>query len=303
MRIPLLGAALACLALPLASLAAQNDGAAGRARLGIFLEERDGRSDSAGARVRGVVPEGPADKAGLERGDLLLRFNGTALGGTQKLLELARRLEPGDTVKLEYRRGSETRTATVVADRMRPRFAMMFNRMGGNGLADGPHMMFMRSHSRAGLALVQMSRDLGEYFGTSEGLLVVKPPIDSASPLKAGDVILAIDGRKPQSVEHAVKILGSYAPGEKAKLDVMRKRQRTSLSWTAPERRHQHGEHFGPGRRYGMEPGDRLESWGALDLQGPVPTPEAAPEFELPLPSPDTDFMIQVPSPLETEET
>jgi hypothetical protein len=304
MRISLLGATLACLALPLASLAAQNDGAAGRARLGIFLEEQGGRSDSAGARVRGVVPEGPADKAGLERGDLLLRFNGTALGGTQKLLELAHRLEPGDTVKLEYRRGSETRTATVVADRMRPRFAMMFNRMGGKGWGDGGNMMFMRSHSRAGLALVQMSRDLGEYFGTSEGLLVVKPPVDSASPLKAGDVILAIDGRKPQSVEHGLKILGSYAPGEKAKLDVMRKRQRTSLSWTAPERRHEHGEHFGPARRHGMEPGDRLESWGAMDFQLPVPTPEsAALDLELPLPVPDTDFMIEVPAPLEAQET
>ena len=290
MRIPLLGAALACLALPLASLAAQNDGAAGRARLGIFLEEQGGRSDSAGARVRGVVPEGPADKAGLERGDLLLRFNGTALGGTQKLLELARRLEPGDTVKLEYRRGNETRTATVVADRMRPRFAMMFNRMGGKGWGGGGNMMFMRSHSRAGLALVQMSRDLGEYFGTSEGLLVVKPPVDSASPLKAGDVILAIDGRKPQSVEHGLKILGSYAPGEKAKLDVMRKRQRTSLTWTAPERRHEHGEHLGPDGRHGMEPGDHLESWGAMD-------------FQVPLPIPDTDFMIEVPPPLETQET
>lgn len=290
MRIPLLGAALACLALPLASLAAQNEGTAGRARLGIFLEDRGDRSDSAGARIRGVVPDGPADKAGLERGDLLLRFNGTVLGGTPKLLELARRLEPGDTVKLEYRRGSETRTATVVADRMQPRFAMMFNRMGGKGLGDGANMMFMRFHGRAGLALVQMSRDLGEYFGTSEGLLVVEPPADSGSPLKAGDVILAIDGRKPQSVEHALRILGSYAPGEKAKLDIMRKRQRASLTWTAPERRHEHGEHIGPGRRHGMEPGDHLESWGAMD-------------FQLPLPIPDTDFMIDVPPPLEAQET
>ena len=72
--------------------------------------------------------------------------------------------------------------------------------------------------------LVEVGKDLGEYFGTSEGLLVVKPPADSASPLKAGDVLLAIDGRKPQSVEHAFEILHSYAPGEKAKLEVMRKK-------------------------------------------------------------------------------
>ena len=83
MRIPLLGVALACLAFPLAPLAAQNDGPSNRGRLGIFLNEE---SDSGGARVRGVVPQGPAAKAGIERGDLIVRFNGTAVSGSQKLV-------------------------------------------------------------------------------------------------------------------------------------------------------------------------------------------------------------------------
>jgi S1-C subfamily serine protease len=285
MRIPMLGVALTCLALPLTPLAAQHTSLSDRGRLGIFLDEQ---SDSGAVRVRGVVPEGPADKAGLERGDLILRFNGTALSASQKLVDLARRLQPGDTVKLEYRRGSETRTATLVADRVRPQFAMMFNRMGGPGFdfGAGPNMMFFRSHARSGLALVQMSRDLGEYFGTSEGMLVIKPPADSASPLKAGDVILAIDGRKPQSVGHALRILGSYAPGEKAKLDVMRKKQRTSLTWTAPA----HREHGRPGGRHSMEPGENPDSWGAMD-------------FEIPVPSPDDDFLLTVPGPAEAQET
>src|SRR5262249_35229452 len=161
-----------------------------------------------GVKVRGVVPQGPADKAGLARGDMIVSFNGTPVAGAKKLVDLAHGLQPGDTVKLEYRRGSETRTATVIADRIRPRFAMMFrNGPDGFGLHGGGHnMLFMRSHHAGGLALVPMSRDLGEYFGTADGFLVVRPPADSASPLKAGDVILAIDGRKPQSVEHAHRI-------------------------------------------------------------------------------------------------
>jgi S1-C subfamily serine protease len=289
MRIPLLGVALACLAFPLAPLAAQNDGPSNRGRLGIFLNEE---SDSGGARVRGVVPQGPAAKAGIERGDLIVRFNGTAVSGSQKLVDLSRRLQPGDTVKLEYRRGSETHSASVVADRARPQFAMMFNRMGGPRFefGAGPDMMFFRSHAHSGLSLVQMSRDLGEYFGTSEGMLVIKPPTDSASPLKAGDVILAIDGRKPQSVGHALKILGSYAPGEKAKLDVMRKKQRTTLTWTAPARPEGHDGHGRPAGRHSMEPGENMESWGAMD-------------FDIPVPSPDDDFMLSLPVPADVQET
>jgi S1-C subfamily serine protease len=304
MRIPSFRVALACLALPLASLAAQDEGATGHGRLGIFLEDRSDRSDSVGARVRGVVPEGPAAKAGLERGDVILRFNGTALAGAPKLIELAHRLEPGDTVKLEYRRDGQTRTATVIADRVGPRFTMMFHRMPGGefGFHAGPDMLFFHTHGQAGLALVQMSRDLGEYFGTSEGLLVVRPPADSASPLKAGDVILAIDGRKPQSVEHALRILGSYAPGEKAKLDVMRKRQRTTLGWTAPERPHDQNQRFE--RRHGMGPGDPVESWGAMmDSWAPMMDSLGGMDFEIPVPAPGMDFMLQPPTALDAQET
>jgi len=293
MRIISLGATLGCLVFPLASLAAQHDGAPGHGRLGIFLEDRSDRADSAGVRVRGVVPDGPADKAGLEKGDVLLRLNGTTLSGAPKLMELARRLQPGDTAKVEYRRDGQTRTATVVADTVRPPFAMMFRRMPGGGFdfhggpdIGGHDMLFFHTEHRAGLALVAMSRDLGEYFGTSDGFLVVKAPADSASPLKPGDVILAIDGRKPQSVEHAHRILGSYAPGEKAKLDIMRKRQRTSLTWTAPERRQD--EHFGPGQHHGMGPDEEHDSWGAMD-------------FDLPAPPPDMDLML--PAVLDGQET
>jgi S1-C subfamily serine protease len=127
-------------------------------------------------------------------------------------------------------------------------------------------MMFR--HHAAGLQLVEVGKDLGEYFGTSEGFLVVKPPADSASPLKAGDVILAIDGRKPQSVEHAFAILHSYAPGEKAKIEVMRKKQRTTLTWAAPAR------HHGPDCQGRMERSEGPEPAGLFEMA--LPTPQAA---------------------------
>ena len=272
MRTPSLGATLLSLALPFAPLAAQDHAPAVHGRLGVML---DTRSDSAGARVRAVVPESPADVAGLRRGDVITGFNGTALGGADKLVELARGLAPGDSVRLEYRRGGETKTAILVADRMKPRLAMAFRRMHGmgdmpgmsgfgsrmDGMAPGMAMMF-RHHTGAGLRLVQVGKDLGEYFGTSEGFLVVQPPADSASPLKAGDVLLAIDGRKLQSVQHTLGILHSYAPGEKAKLEVMRKKQRTTLTWTAPARHHPSAWGDADERSEGPEPADLFE----LDL-------------------------------------
>ena len=84
-----------------------------------------------------------------------------------------------------------------------------------------------------GLDLVEMNSDLGEYFGTSEGLLLTSAPEDSSSALRAGDVILSIDGRKPTSVSQARRILGSYEDGETAKLEIMRKHQRMTVDWKA----------------------------------------------------------------------
>lgn len=223
-----------------------------RGRIGIMVD-RD--SDSLGARIADVVEGGPAEGAGLKAGDVITAWNGTSLTSgpgrspDQRLLRMARRLEPGDTVKLDYRRGTESRTATVVADDKGPHmlafpdmrgFERRFEGMGREfdqmGRRFGEEFDIHVHRRPGGLELVELNPDLGEYFGTKEGLLVVRAPSDTAVPLKSGDVILAIDGRKPQSARHAHRILGSYENGERAKVEVLRKRKRTTLEWTVPER-------------------------------------------------------------------
>jgi serine protease Do len=88
----------------------------------------------------------------------------------------------------------------------------------------------------SGIEFVSVDRELGEYFGVTEGLLVVKVRSDSGMPLRAGDVILGIDGRKPTSPSHALRILRSYETGESVKLDIQRKQRKQSVTWTVPER-------------------------------------------------------------------
>src|SRR3954462_9244254 len=95
-----------------------------RGRIGVVVDTRaDATGDKVGARIDGVTPGGPAEKSGLKVGDVITRFNGTALGGAQseedersgpgmKLIDLARELNPGDTVQVEYRRGNDARKVT-----------------------------------------------------------------------------------------------------------------------------------------------------------------------------------------------
>src|SRR5574341_1658098 len=87
-----------------------------RGVIGINAQsEADPATDSIGAKLAAVTPGSPAARAGLRAGDIVTKYNGAALGGERseergysgpahKLLELAQEVEPGDTVKLEYRR-------------------------------------------------------------------------------------------------------------------------------------------------------------------------------------------------------
>src|SRR2546430_734909 len=78
-----------------------------------------------------------------------------------------------------------------------------------------------------------------EKAGLKEGIVVVKAPADSPLPLKGGDVILSIGGRKPTSQSHAMRILRSYESGESVSIDILRKQKRMSLTWRVPEARAQ----------------------------------------------------------------
>lgn len=227
-----------------------------RGRIGVLVKTApDAQNDKLGASIEGVTPGGPAEKAGLKAGDIITRFNGTALGGARaededesgpgmKLIELARALDPGDTVQVDYRRGSENRKATLVADEVEWHGMGNFEMpdvMGGvmPRIEVGPfgHFEWTLGGPWGGIELVSLNPDLGEYFGTREGVLVVRAPEDSTLALKGGDVILAIGGRKPTSPSHAMRILRSYDTGETVSIEVQRKQRRTTLTWKVPEER------------------------------------------------------------------
>jgi S1-C subfamily serine protease len=222
-------------------------------RIGVLVRtDASAESDKVGAKIEAVTPGSPAEKAGLKVGDIITKFAGTSLGGIEpededesgpggKLVALARKLEPGDTVRIEYRRGSDTKQATLVAEDLDGGMRDGAMRMDMGPMVAMPRMPGMDFEWSFGepwsdLELVSLNPDLGDYFGTKEGVLVVKAPADSTLPLRGGDVILSIGGRKPTSQSHAMRILRSYDVGESVSIDIMRKQKHMSLTWKVPER-------------------------------------------------------------------
>ena len=70
----------------------------------------------------------------------------------------------------------------------------------------------------------------GAYFGATEGILVIRVPANSPLNLKGGDVILTVDGRKPSNPGSLIRILRSYDDGESVKIEVLRQKQRTTVT-------------------------------------------------------------------------
>ncbi|MFW5951512.1 MAG: PDZ domain-containing protein [Gemmatimonadota bacterium] len=210
----------------------------GHARLGVRLGEPETVDGRTGVRLEDVVEGTPAHGAGLRDGDIVVALDGEALGadpGASLVAAMAQR-EPGETVTVTYYRDGEERTARVATDaaaRFRfgdaPGFGVLAPRVRLDRLferRDPPHVpgteRFFRPGGPGGLELVAVNPELGEYFGTDRGVLVVDVADDSDLELRPGDVILAIDGRPVRDPAHARAILRSYRDDEPFTLGVVR---------------------------------------------------------------------------------
>lgn len=219
-----------------------------RAMLGLNVENAD-----RGVRVAGVSPNGPAAEAGIRAGDVIRAIDGTDLttrgdqSPSERLFAQMSSVEPGESVTLSIARGDEGLDVSVLAREFDA--AELFSRWSdsdfsfsgpGNGSRRGFRLgRFGALNAWRSMELVPLTAELGSYFGTEQGLLVVRAPEPNDLGLRDGDVILDIGGREPTTPEHAMRILASFAPGETLRVTIMRERQRQTLELEEREEREQ----------------------------------------------------------------
>ena len=156
-----------------------------------------GLSEVRGALVNAVQAGGPAEKAGVHRGDVITAVNGAAIKDSNDLRNDVAQLPPGSAVKLTVVRDGKEHAINVT---LSERKAANAEREEGAAASESGGF---------GMALEPLTRDRAQELGLSSTAGVIVADVQSGgraadAGLRPGDVIVEID-RKPVSSPNAVR--------------------------------------------------------------------------------------------------
>ncbi|MBL8474190.1 MAG: DegQ family serine endoprotease [Rhodocyclaceae bacterium] len=159
-------------------------------RLDQALAESFGLKNANGALVSSVEKGSPAARAGLEPGDVILKFNGQDIGRERELPPLVADVKPGTSVPLEVWRKRQTRQMSITLGEL-PSAKLA----GADDAQSG-------ERGRLGLAVRPLTPDERRDSDLSGGLVVqqVTGPAARAG-IQPGDLILQFNGEQISSVE------------------------------------------------------------------------------------------------------
>ena len=154
-----------------------------------------------GVLVGEVTPGGPAEKAGVQNGDIIVSVNGKALANRGALTRAVAMTSPGDALKLEVLRGGKTINLVAKAG-TRPSETALLARQNGDEDADGPDAADSGKPGALGLAVQPLTDGLRHKYDlkpTVHGLVVTGLEDDSDAARKGlhpGDVLVSAN-QKP----------------------------------------------------------------------------------------------------------
>jgi serine protease Do len=200
-----------------------------------------------GAVVQDVRSDSPAAKAGIKAGDVIVSFDGERVRGARHFDRLVTETPAGRTVDATVMRaGAKVNLKVTVdtVDAFEPlkQYSYLFNRPDAFTMSQprwesfsqyglGPRGMLATGRARLGVGVQDLTEQLGEYFGTSQGALVTA--VDEGTPaksagLKAGDVITRINGEIVRDTADLRRKLGDTS-GE-TKITIVRDRKELTVT-------------------------------------------------------------------------
>jgi S1-C subfamily serine protease len=184
-----------------------------------------------GVKITNIIPDSPAEKAGLRTGDIILELNDKPVYSVYRLQWLVAKASVGEEFSIKFHRKSATKIV-----RVRPKS------LEAKPWSD-PYRAGKRwaSPSYLGVVLQSLTNELREAFGVSPGVGVLVSKVYRDSPaykagLLAGDVITRMDRKHISQPFDVQRVLYFFDPGDEIVVEIIRRTERKTVNVTLMER-------------------------------------------------------------------
>ncbi|MBW2608828.1 MAG: Do family serine endopeptidase [Deltaproteobacteria bacterium] len=168
------------------------------------LKEKLKLKDEKGALVADVTPEGPAEKAGIKRGDVIISFDGKEINEMSELPFVVATTPVGKTVVVKVIRKGKTESIEVEVAELEE---------------EKEKEKIVEEKTDLGMAVEEITPEMARKFGLTEkkGIIVVQ--VEGNSPageagIRQGDMIIEVDQEPMKDIDRYREKIRQYKKGD-----------------------------------------------------------------------------------------
>ncbi len=195
------------------------------------LAKSFGLKEPLGALVAEVNPSSPAAKVGIQRGDIIVEFNGTAIKEMHELPRLVAATAPGKTATLKILRNGKEQNVTVTVAELKPE--MMSRAMGTE---EGES-----EKSSLGMTVQELTPQIARSLQIKETSGVIVVQVEQGSPasdagIRPGDIIEEINSIPVKSLKDYHTQIANQKPGSSIRFLMKRQGKTMFVVVEVPEK-------------------------------------------------------------------
>jgi serine protease Do len=193
-----------------------------RGRIGVVIQpvtkelaESFGLTQAQGALINSVEKGGPADKAGLEPGDVILNFDGKVVNASEDLPRIVGGTSPGSKVTIQIWRNKSTRDIPITIAELQEDRAHQQSRRGGKPPVTAP--------AQFGLTLSELTEAKRRELKIEGGVMVENAQGAAArAGIRRGDIILSINNQVVSGIDNLFELMNQVDKGSIIALRIRR---------------------------------------------------------------------------------